>query len=483
MTLLPGVTVTISSSPPPSAPTDDTGTAFIAGLSERGIAAGPLGPGDAFTSLGDWITANGALQSYNGPDYAAVEGAFADGASRVFWSRKVGPAAVLAHASVPASSSQFTAYAKSFGSWANSLTVGVASNVVTVKLGGVIVEVSPVLADLNALVVWASTVSAYLSSVTLLVSNTTLTNSADVSLTLGADDRTNITDTQIQTALDRFVGVLGPGQVTLPGDGRIQAYTMIAAHCAKYNRWGYGDAPDTAVYTDVTTLAASVQALGLESARHLQLLDPWLTFPGINGGANRTVPPSASMLGLAARCDSLGNPNRAIAGPRFASRYALDAKYHRTDAERTAYAAAGITPFVVLQGQVMPYDDVMPVNQITFPQWVGAAGGRMVMRIISDAVNIGQSHLFDEVDGQNFDFVAFGGDLEGMLLGWYGLGSLFGDTPADAFRVDVGSNVNTPGPNGTIAKRQLNSALSLVLSPNARAVNINITNTPLGLSV
>jgi hypothetical protein len=76
---------------PPATVLTDTSTLFVAGLSERGLASGLLSSADAVSSLGEWVAQQGALQSYNGNDYAAVEAFFAEGGTRLFFSRIVGP--------------------------------------------------------------------------------------------------------------------------------------------------------------------------------------------------------------------------------------------------------------------------------------------------------------------------------------------------------------------------------------------------------
>jgi hypothetical protein len=467
----PGATVTIVDAPPPPAPASDTGTAFIVGFSDRGTTGtAAIKPTDVVTSKGDFDARYGTRQSYNGPEYDAMEAFFAEGGSRLFWSRKVGPAAVKASAGVPTATPKFTATAKGPGASYNTITVGVASGVITVYDSGVQKEQSPALADVTAAQLWAAA-SSNLIDITP-VGTGALTDSAPVALTAGADDRVNTTDVQVQAALDRLGSDLGPGQVALPGDGRQAAYTMIATHARDRNRFAVGDAPDTTTYTNVTALAASTRALGRELARHIVILDPWLTAPGTAPGTTRTIPPSGVWMGLAANSDASGNPNSAVAGIRHISGFASAVKYNRTDAERDALATAGVTVFRQIGTSVMPYDDVTPVDGSIEPEWLGAGTNRLVMRIVADALSIANAHMFESVS--NSDVLAgFNGDLKGMLRGWWSLGALYGDTPEDAYRVETGSTVNTPA---TLAAKQLKAALSLKVAPNARYVIVNVTN-------
>lgn len=470
--MLPGPDVQILDAAPPASTLTDTGTRFIAGLSERGATSGDVAPGEVVHSLGEFTERYGARQSYNGPEYDTVEAFFAEGGSRLFFSRIAGPAAVIAQAAVPATGSKFTAKAKGPGAYYNDVTVAVASGVITVKKGATTVEVSPALADIAAAQAWATDVSEWIN-ITPLASGA-LADSAAVTLAGGADDRTNITDTERTAALARFGRDLGPGQVSMPGDTRSQAHAMLASHALAMNRFALADAPDTATVATIVAAAAAIKALGVDKARHIQLLDPWHVAPAISGSGTRTVPPSAVHGGLAARVDAMGNPNRAVAGRRVVSRFATGLKYRRSDAEREQLANAGVTVYVDDQG-VQPYDDVVPVDAATDPEWLGAAGNRFVMRVIADALDIAKNHMFGSVAGP-VDLAAFQGDLKGMLAGWYADGALYGATAADAFRVETGAAVNTPE---TLAARQLRAAIALKIAPNARQVIVQITNTPL----
>lgn len=338
-------------------------------------------------------------------------------------------------------------------------------------------EVSPTLATVGDAQDWAANVSDLVDFVPSVATTTGLSDSAARTLASGADDRASITDTQRQTALDRFVKGLGPGQVSMPSRPSIEGHTMLATHARDRNRFAYGDPTDTASASTVEAQGVAIRALGRELARHIQLLDPWLTAPGTTVGTSRTIPPSAVMSGLAARIDAAGNPNQAVAGPAAISAFATDVKYARTDDERDDLADAGVTVFVNDVGQVQPFDDITPVDPDVDPEWVGAAGNRLVMRIVEDALAVAKSHMFKGVSGPR-DIVDFGGDLESMLARWFLAGALFSDTgePSGAYRVAVADPVNT---TATLQDRQLNAALSLKVSPNSRMVTVQLTNVPL----
>lgn len=473
---LPGSVVEIIDAAPPAAALTDTGTAFVVGLADRGTLTGQLTNTDAVNSLSEWKAKYGERMSYNGPEYDAVEAHFSEGGSRLFWSRYNGPAAAKAQITIPAAGSQFTAVAKSEGDWANDVDVAITAGVITVREAGTVVETSPVQVTVGDAQTWATQNSKFVDLNPLVATTTAISASAARTLTGGVDDRTNATDTQRTAALARFGSDLGPGSVLLPGDTRTQAHSLLATHARDTNRFAYGDGPDSSAAGTVAAVGTTARGLGTELARHIQIVAPWLTV-GTASGSTKSIPPSGVMAGMAARNDAAGNPNRAVAGRNGTSRTALDVKYSWTDTDRETLADAGITVIRNIRGAVQAYDDVTPVNETVDPEWLGAAGNRLVMRIIADAYAIADSHMFGSVSGQ-VDLAAFEGDLKGMLAGWFSLFALYSSdgTPAGAFRVEAGPSVNTAE---TLAARQLKAALALKISPNARQVIVQITNTPL----
>lgn len=469
--MLPGPTVQIVDAVAPAAGATDTGTAFMVGLADRGVVTGPITTADAVTSLSDFVAKYGARQSYS-MLYDSVEAFFAEGGNRVYISRFAGPAATKASAAVPAAGTKFTATAKSVGAWGNNLTVAVAAGVITVAESGTVVETSPVQADVISAQAW-STGSRYIDITP--VGTGALTDTAAVALTGGADDRVNATDTQRQAALDRFAKALGPGQVLMPGDTRDQAHSMLAAHANANNRFALLDAPDTATAGTIITSAAVVRALGRDQARHCQMLSPWLTAPGVTVGTTRTVPPSAVQAGLYARSDAAGNPNRAAAGDRGISRFVTAVKTTFTDTDRSSLADAGVTVIIAGDQGAETYDDVTLVDPLVDPEWLGAANNREVMALVSDLRQVAAAHMFAQNEG-GVSLSAFNGDCVGVCLRHKLRGSLFGDTPDEAFRVDTGPPINT---TATAQARKLGVAVAVKLSPSNRQVVVQLTNTPL----
>lgn len=471
MVLVPDATVLIQDAPPPVTALNDTGTKFMVGLSDRGRATGNVKPEDACHSYAEWLAQNGAVQSYNANEAAAAQRHFDEGGSRLYFSRKVGPSATFAQVTA----TQFTAKGKGPGAGYAGYKVGVTSGVASVKDStGAVKEQSPPLATVADLQTWATTYSA-LVDITPSTS-AALANQADVTLAGGSDDRTNITDTQIQAAVDRFGKDLGPGQIDACGDGRSQMHAILGAHALAFNRMALCDPPDTATAATITALGLAIRTLGRDVARHCIVLGDWLTVPGATPGTTQSVPPSAIYSGLCARNDALGNPNVSIAGPASYSRTALGVHYSRSAADLQAFADAGVIPFIVDGGLVQPYDDITPVDSTVDPEWWEASTNRFFMRVIQDVRGIAKAFMWNPVTG-SVDYAAYAGAVSGYLAGnWLGI-ALYGDSAQDAFRVDAGPSVNTPQ---TIAAKKLRVALSLHAAPNVRNADVLISNIPIG---
>jgi hypothetical protein len=480
----PKVDVQIKDSAPPSVALTGTGTAFIVGLAHKGPAetaadglASPLAISDAVHSLDELIAKYGPRQSYNGLEYDAAEAAFTDGVAALFFSRKVGPAAVKASITVPSASPQYTVKAKGPGLYANGWTFTMTSGVGTLKdSAGALLEVTPTLATVADLQAWATQTS---QQIDIAPSGSgALVDSAARALAGGVDDRTNITDVQIQHAMDRFGRNLGPGNMALPGDTHPSILAYWAQHCATYNRWAYVDMTDSPVAATVTANAATIRALGRDLARRMIPIDGW----GYMTAADRQRHP-AHRPGL--RRDARrrrhhrrrGQPERRDRRPEL-----LQPRVHRPEVQPHRRRPRRVRrrrrhPAAVRRGRRPPDGRHHRGRSRRRPEWLGAAGGRMLMRIVADILTIGKAHQFQQTSPK-LAIADFHKDVGGMLQGWLAKGALFTDdsgAESSAFNVVTGPPVNTVD---TMAAKQLNVAVSLKLTPNSRQVTAFITNTP-----
>jgi hypothetical protein len=468
---LPGITVTRRDTSPPAASPTDTSVWFVTGITEKGQQA-PI----QISSMADYATLLGGRVSY-GILYDALDVFFREGGSSAYVSRVVGPNPVAASHTFQSATpdNSLVISANSVGAWGNGLSVAIVAGVgggtyqVQVSQGGVIVEQSGDLTTQQDAVDWSQT-SDYLS---IALGNGTHPPAivAATPLTLGDDDHVDATETQWEAALARFTKDLGPGQVSAPGRTTGQAGIDLLAHAAANNRVALLDLADSASKATLVTAAAALASNGEFGG----CFTPWAVVPGVVAGTTRTVPYSAVEAGIMARNDTGGeSPNQAAAGEHGISQYALGLSQAAfTDSDRSALNDAGVNVARIINGQVRTYGYRSLVNPAAKPNYVQLSVGRLLMAITAQALAIGERYIFGQIDGRGNLFAEYGGDLDAMLARFYNEGSLYGATPADAYSIDVGPNVNT---TSTIQAGQINSSLQLRVSPFGETVNLFVTN-------
>ena len=475
---LPGTTIIERDSVPTRTPPIETGTAFVAGFTEQGPASAVL-----VRSLRQFTDTFGARVSY-GTTYDAVEAFFRDGGARAYISRVHGPAAAGGTANLydtagtTNSDIALIATAATAGDWGNSLYVSTAGtstfNVYVSTTADGTIEDSGLLATRAEAVAWSET-SDYIR-LTLGASDQNPRAATATALAGGTDDHAQATDASWETALGKFGTDLGPGQVLAPGRTTVQAHTDLLEHAAASNRFALLDVADTAVVATLEAAAASVRALA--DAKHGQLLAPWAVVPGVTAGTTRTIPYSAIQAGLYARLARSGlDEGEAAAGQskgRSAFATGLSQEWP-ADSDREALNDAGVTVAKIDPAfGVVTYGNVTAADPSAHPLDREASARRLVMAVAAQAGQIAERHVFGQVDGRGRRLGEFAGELAGMLLGYYRQDALFGETPADAFVVDVGDAVNTPE---TLAAGELHATLALRVSPNAEMVVVEIART------
>lgn len=474
---LPGTTIIERDSVPTRTPPVQTGTAFIAGFAEQGPTAATL-----VRSLRQFTDTYGGRVAY-ATTYDAVEAFFREGGARAYISRVVGPAPVKASVILDAGATdtvQITA--RDYGTWQNGLNVAVTAGdaggefkfVITHDTDTGVSETSPSFATV------AAAAALDWSDYVVVSDDTDSALDPDVvaaqPLTSGTDDNANATDASWVTALGMFGADLGPGQVLAPGRTTVQAHTDLLEHAEASNRFALLDLADTAVVVTLTAAAASIRAL--DNARHGQLLAPWAVIPGVASGTTRTIPYSAIQAGLCARLARSGlDEGEAAAGlTRGRSVFATGLSQEwPSGADRETLNDAGVTIAKIdPTAGVVTYGNVTPVDPSAHPLDREASTRRLVMAVGAKANEIAGRYVFGQVDGRGRLLGEFAGELAGMLLDYYRQDALFGETPNDAFLVDVGEAVNTPE---TLAAGELHATLALRASPNAEMVVVEIART------
>lgn len=486
----PGISVISTTSAPPTVGSAPTGTWYATGITQKGAIGRPvtvLSMTDFVARLGNRVAA--------GPLYDSADVFFRCGGSKMQVSRVTGTSTLAATVQLKDGSAANTLQvsANSGGAWGNSLTVNVVAGAVAgtyvlqVLNAGVLVEYSPVLSVPSDAVAWSS-ISLYLSISNLLSATAAPANNPAVGsfvLATGADDNASITEATWTQALLAFTKDMGPGQVSAPGRTTTAAYLALNAHAATNNRVAYLDAVDTPTAATLLTAATAVVTTSGVDGSYSLTFAGWAIVPGLPTGTGvppmpRTVPPSAQAAGVTAALDNqtyasgICDCNRMPAGNNGINAYAIGVTQVYADTDRGALNAAGINVVRSIAGVVQLFGFR---SMSADPTWVQGNYCRLRM-IITDqatqiATNIGQ---FGEIDAKAQIFGRLQGALGGMLASFYLIGSLYGSTANNSYKVNVGAGVNTLA---SIAGGNINAVLEIKRSPSAEFVNIVIANVPL----
>jgi phage tail sheath protein FI len=448
----------------------------VAGLTEFG----PLAP-VLVRSLSEYVSKLGSRVSY-GALYDALELYFSEGGSQAYVSRVVGPGAttgtkdIFDAAGSAGSDVSLTATAKGPGAFSSNISLDILAGLVAgfriqVSYNAVVVETSPDLATQADAIAWAAN-SSYIN-LALGVSAENPRVQTPGALSAGNDDRASITDAQWLSALDRFSEDLGPGQVSAPGRTTDPGYTQLTAHAAANNRVALLDATDTA--TVATVLGDAVAARN--NGSYASMWYPWVRIPGLTSGTTRTVPPSALVAGLIGRSDGDNSPNVPAAGDNGESLYAVGLSQGETSAspaltaqQRDQLNSGGVDVIRNLGTRgVRAYGWRTTVDPVATPAWINFGNSRLRMALQAEGLNILEGFLFDQIDGRGYTLQDVKASLTAMCLDFYNQGSLFGETPDEAFYVDVGPQVNTPQ---TLANLELHAVVSVRMAPFAEFIRL-----------
>jgi hypothetical protein len=283
-------------------------------------------------------------------------------------------------------------------------------------------------------------------------------------------------------ALPLFDYRLGPGQVACVGEAAMGApvYSALQSHGDGNNRIALldGIVTDTAVANWTTNGAA---AGALPNLENVGVFGSWATAPGPPGVATagpRQVPASAVIAGLCSRVDQTGNPGRAAGGRDFPLQYCNGFLYDPNDTDRTTLFQNGVNMFANRWGTLENYGMVTPLFKgtplTTTPFWqLNCARTRMAMKAQSQA--IGENYYMRTLDGQGKLAAELGADLAAMCSDLYEADALFGDTPQDAYSVNVSASINT---TATAATATLNGMVEARLSQYTNKVQITLVSVP-----
>jgi hypothetical protein len=228
------------------------------------------------------------------------------------------------------------------------------------------------------------------------------------------------------TALDQFTEQLGPGQLSaIGGTPDDTLFEMLWTHAADHNRVVIGDVPGP-------------------------------------------------------RVDETGNPNQAAAGRQWPLQYVVDFTQTFTDVDRADLLDAGVNLFANIYGVLENYGFQTTVDQRDDNPFWQLNCSRMRMALVANAQAIGENFMFRPIDGRGILASSLADGLNAMLLGYYSVNALYGDSPLDAFDVNVGQSVNTIE---SIAQGTLRAVATVVLTLHAKAIQIELVTVPVGGTV
>lgn len=470
----PGTQIVSRAAPPSRSARSATGTWHVAALAERGPTDSPR----MLLNLGDYDKHFGSNRVFTQRD--AIEAHFRNGGSRVNFQRIVGPAATKATVALPGAAAALAISVDSIGEGPLGMLVEVTVTggtfVLRVVENGVTVSTSPPLASPTDAVSWSQD-NPYIRVRATGAVNPVATVVGGVAIAGGVDDRAAVADVHRIAGINRIPKGDGPGQVSIPGATTTAAHVGLAAHAEANNRFALYDSPNSAVEEDHTAIAAANRvAMTDDQEGYGFLCEGWHIIPGASAGTTRTVPPSAIVSALMAKRDGItGNPNDPAAGINGIPTFSLGiARPNWSDAARGRLNAAGVNVFRFVAGAQRLYG-YRTLGDVNTPSglWLNAANARLRMAIQAEADALAEPFVFSQITQKKI--AEYNGAITGMLLGWYNMGALFGDTSDEAFIVDTGSAVNTPE---RISQRRLSAVMGLRMSEFAEVVFMEFVKIP-----
>jgi hypothetical protein len=467
----PDVFVEVIDAAPGRSSGAETDTLFAVGEFDRGI------PGEYYEITSEEKLADlGARTAISQIARDGCEAALREGVSKIYASRVVGPAATKASVKLFDQSGSadpgdvslvFTAH--EVGEWANKLnieTVAVSTDfkvLVSHDDDGALEE-SGLLADRTAAIAWASDYGVFSAG----ASNEDPRTQGPTGLAGGSADHAGVNDAAWLAAQTAFDPELGCGQIAAFGRTTATGHRQLLAQWEN-NRVALLDAIDTPTAASITAQTAAIE--DDENAKAGQLLAPWAVIDGIAPSTTRQVPYSAIQAGIIAR-----------AGDRGVSKFAIGLTREYSKSDRDLLADNQVSLARHLPGQPVVTMDLLTVaDPDAYPLWTQFQNTRLIMYARAKAKQIGSKYHFEQIDGQHLVFERLKHDLVSELCRpLFAAQALYGATEEEAFRVDVGDQVNT---ELTITAGRILASVGLKVSPGARFVTIQLARTAINQPV
>lgn len=482
----PGVNVNVSAADAVGGDPTATDAAFMPVVTERGPTDVPA----EITSidshrrlLGD--RAGGVLA------YDAVWALLTLGVSRVVTPRVVGPAATAAtvdlNDATPAAAIRVSAASE--GEWGNNLTV-------EVQVGSDAALRTYIVAENTIEVVRFVDLASVADAVAAMADSTWVRGTdlggaqpavvAATPLAGGAADEANITLTEVDAALATAAGDYGRGQVVAPGWTSSGAAEMLLEHAHDFGRAAFiGAAPvdtfDAAAKSAWVALRDAVKAHshnGVDVSRYGGMFPQWVDLVPYAGSIGRQVPGPVIAAGLAGRSDQNGdgiNIQPISGAGQVPTRVAVGVTPTVGDADRTSLHADRINVFRHTRAaglQLYGFQSVTEDDrwfQLNFSRYMMGLSARLQL-LGDEQIGGPQGRITDET------LDLFGATIAAELLGDFEVGELYGDTPEDAYAVDVGPTVNT---TTTIAAGEKRARVETTLTRSGDTVAFDVVSRPI----
>lgn len=474
----PGVDIALLDDLVQAGPQFDPGKAFFLGATERGPAVASVHSQNEYKAKFGQRTGGPVL-------YDDISAFFAEGGSNAVVSRHYGPTSVQASI---AFGTIGTFKAVTGGTWGNTIKVtaqtpagavtgGTAGQPIRLSIewpAGTVWEISPQLNNVDELNSWVNNYSNFVNftlgaGTQLPVAGTavTLAGGTDVAAVVGDYD----------TTIGRFTYDMGFGQHVMPGVTDPTVHQKLGVHLDNMDRVGIIDLPDT---SDSTAQIASRANLdGKTGARQMLAMGNWVEYPGDTPPATVIIPYSGIQAGIIARADRQGDPSIAAAGADGISRRAVGLSPNGklfTDAQRTSMNSNGITLGRQMFGLLRTYGYRSAAGPDIRNNWTFFQEARVIMQIAHLGNDAVEEYVFDTIDGKGHLFSQVKNVLTGICQTYWLAGALYGNTPAEGFRVICDSSTNTID---TIRAGEIHASIYLKTSKTAEWIQINIIKVPI----
>lgn len=297
---------------------------------------------------------------------------------------------------------------------------------------------------------------------------------ATTALASGTDGAASITASDYEDVLPLFTRELGTGIVVAPMLDVTAAGALLEAHAEAYNRVWLSHTTDTGVVGTLEGQGTAARAAGYD---HGFILVGKVRIPALAESPTtlRTIAPEGPVAGNIAKVDEQGSPARAAAGIRNGVLAGVvEPTQSFSDADLDRLHNAGLNVIRVVRGELCLYDYITPAPQSgAGSEWLPFGQVRAHAAILAELDKIAELFQFSLLDGSK-SLSDFHAAITAALMGYHANKTLYGDTPSEAFSVNV-NGVNTPD---TIAAHELHASVAVRYSETNYWTHIDVTKVP-----